>query len=467
MNRYKKLLRNSAIFAIGNLGSKVISLLLIPLYTYYLTTDQYGTVDLITTTLGLLIPIFTMSIYDAVLRFVMDKSYNKKKILNNALILTLVGFFVAILMYPVFNIIFPFSNVMNYFYIFLFTQSINSSLLQFVRAIDKVKLFALAGIISAFVVLIGNLIFLMIMGWGIRGYLISLVSADIVSCILMCWGAKIYNYFSFHEIDLNLLKKMLLYSMPLIPNALMWWVMGLSDRYIITYFIGIGANGLYAVANKIPNILNMINSIFFQAWQMSAIEEASSNSKSMFYTKVFGVFSATMLVFTSLFLVFLKLVMRLFLSVNYFEAWRYVPFLLLGVVFSSFSGFLGTNYIASKNTVGVFRTSLIGAVINLIANLCLVPTIGTNGASISTLLSFAIIWVLRIIETKSFVTIDINIKKLVSTLLIILIQIGILYLNLLNEFLYQLVLLLIVVILNRKELKIIALTIIFKAFKKG
>ncbi|MCI1857423.1 MAG: oligosaccharide flippase family protein [Sporolactobacillus sp.] len=455
MNRYKKLAVNSVIFAIGNLGSKLISLLLIPLYTYYLSTKEYGTVDLLTTTVGLVVPILSLSIYDAVLRFVMDRSYDKKKVLNNALFLTVMGYILFCLLFPIFKLVLPFRDYLLYFYLMMFTSSINSSLMQFTRANGQVRLFASIGIISSIIILVGNILFLILFHFGMVGYLISLIAADLFSTVLLISVGKIYKYLAPSNINFILLKEMLIYSIPLMPNALMWWVMNVSDRYIVTYFIGASANGLYAVANKIPNILNMINSIFIQAWQMSAIETADSKSKSQFYSNVFNVLATAMFVGTSLLLLFLKTILRMVISPEFFSAWKYVPFLLLGTVFSSFASFLGTNYIAAKNTVGVFRTSIIGAIVNIAVNFALIPVIGTNGASISTMLSFLVIWLIRIEETKSFVTVNFNIKKLSGNILIILFQIILIYSNIPFQMVLQFLLFILLILLNYYEMKLL------------
>ncbi|MGR9522913.1 oligosaccharide flippase family protein [Priestia megaterium] len=466
MNRYKKLVGNSIIFAIGNLGSKLITFFLVPLYTYYLSTKQYGTVDLIVTTLSMLVPIFTMSIYDAVLRFAMDKAYDKKVVISNALMLTVLGFLLAILIYPIFNKLVPFNNLLGYFYVLLFTQSINSSFLQFIRAIGKVKLFAFYGILNAFMILTLNIVFLVKLDLGIHGYLLSMIIADTISAFLIIFLGRVYRYISIKKLNIKLIKEMLLYSTPLIPNALMWWIMGVSDRYIISYFLGLSANGLYAIANKIPSLLNIVNSIFFQAWQLSAIEEVNSKDKSKFYSNVFNIFSTTMLVCTSIYLVSIKFIMGAFVSEGYYESWKYVPFLLLGVVFSSFAGFLGTNYIALKNTAGVFRTSIIGAIINATLNVLLIPLMGINGASISTMLSFAIIWILRIIETRHFVQIKLNLKHFILTLFVLLVQIYTLYKNISYEYIIQIILFIIIIIINLKDIKVIGNRLIKVVNKK-
>lgn len=181
---------------------------------------------------------------------------------------------------------------------------------------------------------------------------------------------------------------MLIYSIPLIPNALMWWVMNASNRYFILFFVGASANGLFAVANKIPSFLSILNTIFFKAWQLSAIEEYGDESKAKFYSQTFYYFSVVMFVGTSIILMILKYMMGILVSEEFFSSWQFIPFLLIGIVFSSFSAFLGTNYIAAKQTKGIFRTSLIGGTINIILNLIFIPLVGTNGAAISTMISF-------------------------------------------------------------------------------
>lgn len=423
-------------------------------------------VDLLTTTISMLIPIITMSIYDSVLRFVMDKNYDKQAVLVNSFFVILIGISVLLIFHPLLVIIVPFDNYMVYFYFLILIQSINTTLNQFVRAKGLVKLFAANGIINALILLICNIFFLILFSKGIEGYLLSFIIANLFSSLFVYIAGKVFLDFKLKKLNITVLKEMLLYSIPLIPNALMWWIMELSDRYIITFFLGLSANGIYAVASKIPGILNIVNSIFFQAWQMSAIEESESQDKSVFFSTVFNVFSIAMLVSTSLILTHLKFIIDLILAENYYETWKYIPFLLLAVVFSSFSGFLGTNYIAAKKTFGVFKTSLVGAILNILANFILIPIIGIYGAAIGTIISFIVIWLLRIKDTKMFVNIEINIIKLLLNLLVICTQITLLYLHLSYEYLFQLGLSLIIIAINFYTIKDLALKIIKIITKK-
>lgn len=268
-----------------------------------------------------------------------------------------------------------------------------------------------------------------------------------------------------YKLNKILTLRMLKYSIPLIPNAFMWWLINASNRYFILYYESIEVNGLYAVANKVPTLLTVFISIFGQAWQMSAIEEYDSDDKSKFYSDTFLYYQTFLFLGTSAILVLLKIIMSNVVADDYYLAWKFAPFLLLGVVFSSFSSFFGTNYTVAKETKGLFNTSLIGGLIIIVMNYILVPNIGALGASISTSIGFLFMWILRMRGTKCYITVTINYKKIIISVCIILLQIVVLFLNIkpLFELSLQLFLFIIMIFLNKKLLvKLLKLIMCFK-----
>lgn len=427
MSKYKKLMGNSVLFAVGNLGSKLINIILVPLYTYYLSTAEYGLVDVVQTTAKMLLPIISLSIYDGVLRFVMDQKEDRNAVFTNGMAITAIGSLVGVALYPVINYFNVMDGLMGYMIIILILQAFQSLLAQFSRAIGAIKAFAINGLLMALVTGVINILLLVQLDMGIDGYLISLIIANLFSIIFLWIAVKAHRYIEIKKINKDLVKSMLAYSLPLIPNAFMWWVINASNRYFILFFIGASANGLFAVANKIPTLLSVLNTIFFQAWQLSAIEEYGSKENSNFFTEVFAYFQMFMLLGASAIIVVIKLAMEYFVAPEYYTTWQYVPFLLLGVVFSSYSGFIGANYIAAKQTKGVFKTSIYGGIVNIIANVILIPLFGINGAGLATMLSFFAMWVLRIKDTKQFIDLKVNIPNLFSNLLVIGIQIIVLF----------------------------------------
>ncbi|MDT3324231.1 MAG: lipopolysaccharide biosynthesis protein [Bacillota bacterium] len=436
MNKYKKLLSNSLVFTIGNLGSKLLVFLLVPLYTYAMTPQEYGMADLYQTTASLLLPLITMNVFDATLRFAMEKSMTKEIVLTNSLV---VWCFSAV--FSCFGMIFVYAlNLSNKWYLALLFliilfQGGQSILSQYARGIGKSKLFAAGGVILTFLTGALNIFFLVFLHAGITGYLMSLVLANLGTILFFAGTLSIWQAINFKVIDKEMIWQMLYYALPLIPNAIMWWSLNASNRYFVLFFLGAGANGLLAVATKIPSIISIFNTIFTQAWQISAIEEYNSYQKSKYYSDVFHYLATFLLLGTSAFMIVLKPVVEKVVSSDYASSWQYVPFFMLAMLFSSFSGFFGTNYIAAKQTKGVFMTSIYGAIVCVLLQVVLLPTIGLNGAGLASMLGFLTTFLLRVKDTQKFVAIQIKWRIFISNLLIVLAQILCLF-YLPSEFLY-------------------------------
>lgn len=342
MGRYKKLSVNTLLFVLSNFGSKLVTLLLVPYYTYMLTTEQYGTIDLLTTTLSLIIPVITLSISDAVLRFAIKSEYDYETVFTNGLTICCLSMVIVVLSIPVLRHIYIFNGVELDFAALLIAQVFYQFFNQFCRGIGSVKTVAISGFLTTLSMLILNIVFLTGMKMGVSGYFRALTIAYLISILFQTFTQKIWKYVQVDRADKTALKEMLIYCIPMIPNSIMWWITDASDKYMIAFFVGISSNGIYALAKKIPSILSMLHSIFFQAWQLSAVEESEAEDKSHYYSTVFNMFSCVMFLGISFVIFIVKPFLKIFVAEAYFPAWMYVPFLLLAVTFSSFSGFLGT-----------------------------------------------------------------------------------------------------------------------------
>lgn len=455
MNSYKKLIGNSFIFGIGSIGSKLISIILVPLYTYYLSTSEYGTVDLITVTVTMLLPIVSASVFEAVLRFIMDKDKSTEVVLTNSIFIASIGFFVALILFPILNYVDLFGEHLIYMYLILFVQIYERIFAQYTRAVGKIKIFALNGIIQTLTTGLLNILFLAYLGLGIQGYFWAMILSSSVSILFINLTTKAYKKIQLNKVSNGVSKELLSYSIPMIPNTLMWWLINASSRYFIFFFVGVNANGLFAVASKIPSIINLINQVFTQAWQLSAIEEYENKNKSVFYSNVFGYLSSLMFLGTSAVIVIVKFLFESLFAADYFVAWRVVPFLLLGAVFSCFSGFLGTNYIAAKQTKGVFKTSIYGGISSLILNIIFIPTLGVIGAGVSSMVSFFIMFIIRYFDTKQYIEMYINWKLFIINLIIISVQIAVLTISfpIWVELVLELTLFVVLLLFNHNLLK--------------
>ena len=405
-SKYKKLAKNSAVFFIGNLGSKVITFLIVPFYTYFLTTEEYGTADLVTTTVNLLVPFAMMGMNEAVLRFTVSKEMDAKTIASNSMLVVLIGWAVCWLLYPLFHAFSVIGDNIVFFLLLLCLTSFNYVFMQLVRGIGKSKAFAVNGVVITFATAISNVLALAVFHLGVGGYLASMIVAQLVGAAHLVASCRLWTLLSPSSVDKRALKEMLKYCIPLIPNSLMWWIMSASDRYVILLFIGAGANGLYNVAQKIPSIVNIVYNIFMQAWQISAIEERDSEDNAKFQSTVFRYIFVVLAVASSLIAASAYPVYTLLMSSTYEGSWQPVAMLSLANLLSCIAAFFGTTYVVTKESRKAFSTTAIGAVVNITLTLALVPIFGIMGAAGATAVSYAVIAIVRARDTRKLVKLD-------------------------------------------------------------
>ena len=409
MNRSKYLLKNMGILTISNFSSKILVFLLVPLYTTVLSTAEYGAYDLAVSTATLFYPILTLNIVDAVMRFLMDKDYDKKsiagiglKFLSISIILFAFGMYILNVtkLWPDIN------GLEIYIFLYYFFYVLNQFLIQFAKGLEQVKEMGIAGVVSTLVMLLTNILFLLVFKCGLSGFFWVNILAQGISALYIAIRIQILSYIEFKRVDKVLQKEMLIYSIPLIASVIGWWVNSTADKYVVSFILGVSANGLLSVSYKIPQILNTIQSIFIQAWQISAIKEYGDNNTARFYGNTFTIINLLMCIVCS-WLIFLTRPLAHFLySKDFYVAWRYVPFLLIASVLNSASGMLGPILSAKKKSKAMMWSAVIGASVNIIMNIVLVHFIGIQGATIATVICSYIIYMVRKIAVGKEIKID-------------------------------------------------------------
>jgi O-antigen/teichoic acid export membrane protein len=432
MNRETNIIKNFIIYSIGNFGSKFLGFLLLPFYTFYLSTNDYGYFDLITTTLTMLMPLITFQIVDGLYRYLLEaKSENQKcLIISSSFSIVIRNLLVANLVYILFSLFVSFK--FKYLILIQLNVSIiNSVWMEIARGLRNNVEYSIAGIMTTGFTMICNIILIVFFNFRVSGLIIANIIAALISISYLETVIKVrkYLYFNFQNNNSQIPKMLLSFSLPLLPNTLGWWIMSVSDRYILNYYQGMAANGIYAVANKFPSLIILVNSIFYLAWQESSISEYNAKDRDEFYSKMFNQFMKLQFTLTFILLAFTKLLMSYMVNSNFSTAWKYVPFLYFSALFSAFSSFYGTGYLSSKQTKGAFTTSVYGALLNILANLLTVPYIGIQGASLSTMAAFLLIWILRVHQTKRYFAINIEMPKLFLLALIAIVLIWFYYID--------------------------------------
>ena len=423
--KYGDLTKNTILFAISSFGAKIVSFLLLPLYTFVLTTGDYGTADLMTTAVSLLLPVLTINIQDAVLRFALDKRYGQQQVLSVAI--RVVGIGTGILLFLLgLGYQSGLLRVEEQYLFFLIATFVSHSLYNvfsmYLKSIDKVKIFAVCGIINTLATAVLNIVLLVYVKMGITGYLIAYAGGSFVAVFCMVIWGKLYQDISLFHVDSRILKEMAIYSIPLIANSLAWWLNTASDRYILTFFCGAAVNGIYAVSYKIPTILSTLQHVFYNAWSVSAITEFDADDKDGFIGNIYALYMSVCILACSGIMLMNIPAARLLYAKDFFEAWKYVPPLLVGTAFNGLALFEGCLFTAVKKTKSISRTTMVGAGVNTILNFSLIPVIGAYGAAIATMVGYMVIWGVRACELRKIVKMKVNWFELGGAVALLMLQ---------------------------------------------
>lgn len=405
MNKYKKLAFNTLIFSIGSFSSKLLSFIMVRFYTEYLTKSETSTFDLVCQTANLLVPIATLSITEGVIRYGLDEKYDKKQIYSIGFLTTILGCLIIIPILPLTGFVPELKEYTFILFIYLMASGFRMLNQYFLRARGKVRLFAIDGIVTTFVMLSLNILFIAVLKWGAMGYVLSVILSDLASSAFICICSKNLEFLQFKGIDKKLAKEMIKYSIPLIPTFILWWIVSSSDKFMIRLMIDADSNGIFSVSYKIPTIISIVSTIFFQAWQMSAITEYNSKEAEDFYSQVFSAYQAILFIAASGILMILTPLTKMLIAQEYYEAYYYIPTLLIGVLMSCFCQFMSSIYSAVKQTKNSLWTSAVAAGVNIILNLILIPNenFGVQGAAIATIFSYGICFIIRAFDTRRYI----------------------------------------------------------------
>lgn len=420
-NKLKDLIKNTIIIFIGKASTQLISFLLLPLYTSYIITSEYGYVDLITTYVSLIVLVITLELDLAAFRFLIDyrdDEQGKKKVVTNVFLCLIITTIVFLVCFFIINKFLKFKYA-DLILLIIIANVFSSVVLQIARGLGKNIDYSIACIIGGITTILLNVILIVGLGYGGKGLLITMAVSNVSISLYLIFKLKIHKMIDLKHRDKKIIKNLLKYSIPLIPNQISWWIIDASDRTIVSMFLGIASNGIYSIANKIPTILNGIYSVFHLSWSEQASIHFEEEGKEKYFStvinngiKIFG--SICLLMITGMPLIF-----DVFINSNYKESYYQIPILLLGILANIIMSLISVVYVAKKLSNELAKTSIITAAINIIVNLILIKFIGLYAASISTLIAYLSVMINRWFNIKKYITIELD-KKMVIVLLLCL-----------------------------------------------
>lgn len=334
---------------------------------------------------NVLIPIVSLGITNAILRFGLEKGSDEKGIFTTGLAVICAGEVLLALFYPLLRDVGLMGDYAALLMLYVFAANLHSLFGTMAQALGRVRIYAVSGIVCTVLLVAFNVLLLSVFHMGITGYILSNVIADALAAVFLFAVLRLWRCFRMASMNRGLIRNMFRYCLPLIPATVCSWIINISDRYFISYMLGADVSGLYAVANKISTIMLIISNIFTSAWQLSAMDGRPRAEKERFFSNVYSVYEAGALTGAAVLMAASRLIMRFLAAPDYFSAWHYAPVLTLG-------------------------------------NALLIPVWGAMGAAASTLASYAVILAARALHSRRLLKVRISLPRFLAAMAILALE---------------------------------------------
>ena len=422
MNTTKKFIKTSIIYLIGNVLSKLIAFILIPIYTTYISPNIYGEFDLINSLISLVVPLIFFQVWDGLFRFVYDYEDIKEKyfVVSNSFNIFIFG---IILYEIIFIITSKFINIPGTIFVNIYGISYAAQYLfgTVARTFKQNKLYMISGVVNTLVNLLLNIILIVVLKQvNINSLFLSIILGNFVQCLIIFIKLDIIKYTKLKNINFHLIKKMMKFSMPIAVSTISYWLLTGYTKVFISKNFGYSSNGIFAMGSKMASFILVIVSVMQMAWHESSFEVANNKDKKEFYQKGLNSFLIILLYSTISIILLLKVIFPIIIKGEYYESIKIMPIILIYTSINAFSGFASSQFLAEKDSKIPLYTTLISAFINILL-LFLLKKFDIFGASIALFISFFINTALRIILLKKKYNIKINKKNILSSIIILII----------------------------------------------
>ncbi|HIT23719.1 MAG TPA: oligosaccharide flippase family protein, partial [Candidatus Faecimonas intestinavium] len=414
----KSLVKNTVIILISKFCTQFLSFFILPILTSILTPKEYGTFDLITTYSWLLVPFLSMQLENGIFRYLIDFRKQKAKqseIISSGIAAGLIQVLLVSVIFIILNYVFDIDNA-KYIYIISLSTIILNFPLQISRGFGDNITYAISSIFVGVI----NIIICAFTVWylrlGIFGMVIATVIANVIGGLYAILKLKLYYYIKIKNISKNKVVALSKYSFPLVPNSISSWIISISDKVMISLYLGAAANGIYSIATKFSILLSHFYSVFNLSWTESASVNVNSNRKEDFFSNsintIFKFCSCICLIVLAL----MPVIFKIMINKTYNQAYQYIPLLILGSIFEILAGLLSAVYISLKFSKNIAISTLVTGLINIIINLFFLKHGGIWVACLSTLISYILLSLYRIIDLKKYLNLQIDYKYIIILL---------------------------------------------------
>ena len=471
MSRSKELAKNTIIIFIGTVCTKLVSFFLLPLYTGILSTTEYGIVDLLNTIISLASPLLSLQIGQGLFRFLIDSREDdnyKKKVISTGVLFVVINTFLYLIL---FSFISPFIH--NDYKYFLATNVVASVFvnlfLQVSRGLGDNKTYSIAGVITALITILCNILFLLTFHMRADGMLLGSLIGYIFGIIYLFFKLKLYKYIYIHEFKKTIFKKIIKYSLPLVPNQLSWWVFNTSDRVIVSIVLGLSFTGVLSISYKFSSIFVLLYNIFNMTWTESIVLHINDADIQEYFNKTFNLIFNFFASVGVCLIAFMPILFKILINKNYIDAYNLIPIPILATICQVVVGLVSVVYVAKNDTKAIANTAILSAIVNITVHLILIKFIGLYAAVISTLASYLIFAIYRSFDVnKKYIKVSYDNKKLFALFVTLIIVLYCYYFNtIISNISMMIISLVYTLLINKNSFKAIKNIMLSKIIKKA
>jgi O-antigen/teichoic acid export membrane protein len=404
----KNLAKHSAIYGMGDLLSKSIAFLMIPIYTHYLSTEQYGTLELLELTSYVVGMLLALGISQSVVRYYYE--YKDEESRNQVISVGLITIWVIAIaaLVPLFlisgllsQLVFKspdYATLFNIVFVTLVVGLSNEIPMTLLRIKQKSVLYVIINLCRLILSLSLNILFIVYFKMGVWGILVSSLTASLSVALFML-------FYTVRGIKLTysrpIARSLLTYSIPLVGSWIGAYVLNFGDRFFLQRLTTLSDVGVYSLAYKfgfMPNFL--ILGPFLQIWGPKRFELVNEPDAKGIYSIVFTYFWFLQLFLSLGLSVMIKDVLSIVAGPEFQSAYLYVPIILASYMVYGAYQYSQFGVLLQKQTKFLGLAGIIAAVVNIAANFLLIPALGIWGAAIATFVSFFFLFVLVLVVSQ-------------------------------------------------------------------
>lgn len=391
----QKLVKTTIYYSIGEIVPRIISFLLLPILTKYLTADEYGIVSYTNSVMTFVFVIAALSLNTFVLRhYYSSKDENSRKELIGSVFLFIFGFncvliFLQMFFFPMlidaFHVNIPFKPYFQLAILNNFFDVISIIPLVLYRVKENAKGFLILSLSRTLLQFLMVYVFVVIYNQGLLGSYYGRLVINIP--FMFIYFYMIYKN-SIFKINFKLIKEALHFTLPILPGSLAFLFVSLSDRIILERYISLNQLGVFSVAITLATVLNIVIQALYKTFEPILFKEYFNENFQETNLKLYKFYLLALFAGAFGTSIFSKEIFVIATSGAFREGYKLVPLFIVSVVIAGINTYLNILMIANKKQKMVSLVSIISAVFSVILNLILIPYYGCYGAIIASAVSF-------------------------------------------------------------------------------